>query len=348
MSFFAEGERDEKDLKDYDESDADTDALIIYTSGTTGVAKGVVTTIGNLFGVPRFYLVELFRINENDKTSHSGYINLPFYHMAGIMAFLAVTQIGQTMCFSKDYRRIAKDVETNDIDVAVVTPAVLKLWKKMLKRGKREKLGGTKFIYVAGAALDLDTVRIFLQNRIGIIQTYGMTETGGDVAMNWEMDKHPTSVGKIPPGVAVKIVDGEILVKSWANMKCYYNNPEETDKILKDGFIHTGDLGYIDDEGYLYITGRKKNLIILSGGENVSPEELEKELYKNEFIEECIVYEDDDRIAAEIYAPKADSDAIKEYIAALNKELPIYKRIYKTVIRESEFEKTALGKIKRS
>ncbi len=348
ISFFDEGERVEKELKDFNDNDADTDALIIHTSGTTGVAKGVVTSIGNLFGVPRFYLAELFRINENDKTSHSGYINLPFYHIAGIMAFLAVTQIGQTMCFSKDYRRIAKDVETNDIDVAVVPPAVLKLWEKMLRRGRREKLGGTKFIYVAGAALNLDTVKLFLQNRIGIIQTYGMTETGGDVAMNWEMDKHPDSVGKIPSGVVVKIVDGEILVKSWSNMKGYYNNSEETDKILKDGFIHTGDLGYIDDEGYLYIIGRKKNLIILSGGENVSPEELEKELYKNALIEECVVYEDDDRITAEIYAPKGTPEEIKEYIAMLNTRLPIYKRIYKTVIRESEFEKSALGKIKRS
>lgn len=348
MSFFSEGDCHEKELSDFEDGDFNKDALIIYTSGTTGLAKGVVITIGNLFGIPRFYLAELFRVSSTEERSYSGYINLPFYHIAGIMALLAVTEIGQILCFSRDYKRILKDVEVNDIDVAVVTPAVLKLWEKTLIRGKREKLGSVKFIYLAGAAVNPETAKVFLQNHIGIIETYGMTETGGDVALNWDLVNYPTSVGKIPEGVTVDIKDGEILVKTWSNMKGYYKNPEETAAILKDGFIHTGDLGYVDENGYLYITGRKKNLIILPGGENVSPEELETELYKNELIEECRVYEDDDRIAAEIYAPKVDPEEIKQFIASFNTRVPIYKRIYKTVFRDSGFQKSALGKIKRN
>lgn len=348
MSFLMEGDCNEKALCDFDESDVDKDALIIYTSGTTGLSKGVVITIGNLFFIPRFYLAELFRVNSEEDRSYSGYINLPFYHIAGIMALLAVTEIGQVLCFSKDYRRILKDIENNDIDVAVVTSAVLKLWEKTLRRGKRDKLGSVKFIYVAGAAVSPETAMVFLRNNIGIIQAYGMTETGGDVTLNWDMLEHPTSVGKIPDTVTVNVVDDEILVKSWSNMKGYYKNSEETSEILQDGFIHTGDLGYVDEKGYLYITGRKKNLIILPGGENISPEELERELSKNEFIEECRVYQDDDRIAAEIFAPTCDQEEVRQFISMLNTRLPIYKRIYKTVFRDSEFEKSAMGKIRRS
>ena len=95
------------------------------------------------------------------------------------------------------------------------------------------------------------------------------------------------------------------------------------------------------------MTGRKKNLIILSGGENVSPEEIEAKLYDNNLISECKVYEENDRIAATIFAPDSSEETIKEYVNKINSELPIYKRIYKVVLSERELEKTAIGKIKR-
>ena len=127
----------------------------------------------------------------------------------------------------------------------------------------------------------------------------------------------------------------------------YYKNDEETNKILIDGYIHTGDLGYLDDDGYLFITGRKKNLIILSGGENVSPEELENYLYKNIKVLECKAYEKGDRIHVEIFAEESDQAEIKAYVAELNKHLPLYKRIYGIDFISNEYSKTSIGKIKR-
>ena len=130
-------------------------------------------------------------------------------------------------------------------------------------------------------------------------------------------------------------------------MSGYYNNQEETKKCLKDGVIHTGDLGYIDEDGYVYITGRKKNLIILSSGENVSPEELEKMLYHCDSIVECKVYESIDKIVAGVFAPEEFHEDIREYVSDMNKKLPLYKRIHKIEFTSQEFEKTASGKIKR-
>ena len=161
------------------------------------------------------------------------------------------------------------------------------------------------------------------------------------------MLNHIAAVGRCYDDASIEIIDDEICARHWGNMLGYYNDEEETAKVLKDGLIYTGDLGYVDDEGYVFITGRKKNLIILSGGENVSPEEIERHLYKNAKVKECKVYEENDRIHAGIYCEEAYRDEIQSYVNQLNKEMPLYKRISKVVFQNEEFEKTALGKMKR-
>ncbi len=161
------------------------------------------------------------------------------------------------------------------------------------------------------------------------------------------MENHIDSIGKAIDGAEIICVDGEICVKSWSNMIGYYNNPDETKKCLKDGVIYTGHLGYIDEDGYVYLTGRKKNLIILSGGENVSPEEIESKIYENHLVKECKAFEKNDRIAIEIYANNQDEPNIREYISNLNQTQPAYKKIYFVEFRDTEFDKTASGKIKR-
>lgn len=139
-------------------------------------------------------------------------------------------------------------------------------------------------------------------------------------------------------------------------MMGYYKMLKETEETLIDGYLKTGDLGYIDEDNYLYITGRRKNLIILSNGENVSPEELENELLINRMIKEIVVSEDKDVIKVEIFPDydyldrkkiKNIEEEIKSIVDRYNLDLPTYKRINKVKIRETEFDKTTSKKIKR-
>ena len=136
----------------------------------------------------------------------------------------------------------------------------------------------------------------------------------------------------------------------------YYKMPEETAETLEDGWLKTGDLGYVDEDNFVYITGRKKNLIILANGENVSPEEIENQFSRFELIKEILVREKDTLIEAEIfpdyeYAKKKhvkDIQAkLQEMIDEYNKDVPVYKRIHSLIVRETEFDKTTAKKIKR-
>ena len=147
-----------------------------------------------------------------------------------------------------------------------------------------------------------------------------------------------------------KIVDDEIWVRGSSVMMGYYHMPEETAQTLEDGWLKTGDLGYVDEDGFVFITGRKKNLIILANGENVSPEELENRLLKNNLIKEIIVSEYPGGIQAEVfpdeeYAKKKKrirdiTAAIQEIIDDFNQGMPVFKRISRLSIRDTEFEKT--------
>ena len=158
------------------------------------------------------------------------------------------------------------------------------------------------------------------------------------------------------PGCEVKIEDGEILVKGKSRMIGYYKDEAETANALSGEWLRTGDLGYIDEDNFLFITGRKKNLIILANGENVSPEELENKYNAWLLAKELMVYSEDGKIIAEMY-PNEDvvkhkgitnvEEVFAKKTDEINADLPLYKRITKTIVRSDEFDKTASGKIKR-
>ena len=153
------------------------------------------------------------------------------------------------------------------------------------------------------------------------------------------------------PNVNIAIAeDGEILVRGDTVFSGYYKDPEATVAAFRDGWFLTGDIGYMDEEGRLYVTGRKKNLIILSNGENVSPEELEQKISLFPYVKEVLVYAENSLIVAEVYPDLSVNDLqshISADIARLNRTLPIYKNIGKIVVRTTEFSKTASMKIKR-
>ena len=159
------------------------------------------------------------------------------------------------------------------------------------------------------------------------------------------------------PNCAAKVVDEELWVKGSSVMQGYYQMPKETDETLtEDGWLRTGDLGYVDEDGFIFLTGRKKNLIITKNGENVSPEEIENKLSKHRLIQEVLVRENEGAIESEIfpdleYAQKQEIFDVKaalwEILDNYNKEAPAYKKVAKLKVRENEFEKTAARKIKR-
>ena len=183
-----------------------------------------------------------------------------------------------------------------------------------------------------------------------------MTECSPVISTNLPWENKKGSVGKLMPNCEAKVVNEEIWVRGSSVMMGYYKMPEETAETLEDGWLKTGDLGYVDEDNFVFITGRRKNLIILANGENVSPEEIENQLSREDLVKEILVREKEQVIEAEIfpdydYAKKKRikdiRDSLQKIVDEYNKEAPVYKRIHSIIVREVEFEKTTAKKIKR-
>lgn len=228
----------------------------------------------------------------------------------------------------------------------------------------RSKLGGNlKHVIAGGAPLSQTIIDEFHNWGIDIALGYGITECSPVISVSDYVDLFPNSVGKPFDGLNV-IIDnpddkgiGEICVKGPIVMKGYYNNPSETEKAMKNGMFHTGDLGYLNEDGYLFVTGRIKNLIILSNGENISPELIESKILDHTIVKEVVVYQKDRQIIAEIFPNKnyAEKNKIKNVngqieivINSVNRDLPTYARVGKIMIRDDEFLKNSSKKIIRN
>jgi long-chain acyl-CoA synthetase len=229
---------------------------------------------------------------------------------------------------------------------------------------------GKRFRFFVSGGAKLDPKIAYDLEALGftILEGYGLTETSPVISFNPLNRRKRGSVGLPLPEVEVKIMNpdkdgvGEIAVKGPNVMKGYYRNPEETNKVIKDGWLFTGDLGYIDDEGYLYITGRTKEVIVLSSGKNIYPEEIEKHYLQSALIKEICVFgiEKKPGIADSLQAvvvPSIDymrekkivnfNEAVKWQINALSAKLPPYKRIMGYEVYKAALPKTTLGKLKR-
>ena len=210
-------------------------------------------------------------------------------------------------------------------------------------------------IIAGGAPLDLKYAKGFEDIGIQVMNGYGITECSPIVSTDRNKKYLFGGAGVPIPGVKVKIFEpnedgeGEILVKGDIVMMGYYNNPEATADAFIDGWFRTGDVGRLDEHGFIIITGRKKNIIILSNGKNVYPEEIEAVILNNvEGVNEVIVFGEDDVICAEIYTETPEEkERIKKDVQALNDTLPPMKHIRRVIFRDTEFEKTTTKKIKR-
>ena len=186
-----------------------------------------------------------------------------------------------------------------------------------------------------------------------------MSECSPVITTNTVDNHKPGSIGKPLANVQLKFEDGEILVKGSSVMKGYYNMPEETAATLEDGWLHTGDKGYLDEDGYLFINGRVKNLIIMSNGENISPEEMENKLALNPLISEVIItgnktgltaniYPDEDYAQRQGWSSSDIHNELQNFIDKYNNGQPSYRHITSIVVRTEPFIRNTTGKIKRN
>ena len=363
-------------------------AAIVYTSGTTGKSKGVMLTQQNIAsntisachnaqgegcGVLALPLHHTFGMVAN--------VLVPFIFEARIYMTTSLrniqsdmVKIGATAAFCVPlmaeliYKKVWATAKEKGKDEILkkgikISNTLLKFGidvRRKLFKEVHEALGGNLELFICGGAPLSEKIAFELTSMgINVLNGYGITECSPIVSVNRNYANRLGSVGQILDCNEVKINNpnekgvGEIYVRGTNVMIGYYNDEEATKEAFDDGWFKTGDLGYVDEDGFLFVTGRIKNLIILSNGKNVSAEELEEKILDEiSYVEEVIVYDDDDKLAAEIYLdenlePEAKTK-IKKDIKNLNIKLPSYKKIAKTKIRDEAFPKTTSMKIKRN
>jgi len=335
-------------------------ATILFTSGTTGKSKGVMLSHRNL--VDNAVCL--------DMKIPAGTISmtlLPINHVYCLtMDIIKGLHIGLVICINDSIMHVQRNMKLFKPEIVLLVPLVIEsIYGKLKDAGSlipkkmvaKAAFGGNlRIICSGGAYLDPDYVDKFKEYGITILQGYGMTECSPVISTNLEWENKKGSVGKLLPNCEAKVVDEEIWVRGSSVMQGYYKMPEQTAETLEDGWLKTGDLGYVDEDDFVYITGRRKNLIILANGENVSPEELENQLSRSALVKEILVREKDKVIEAEIfpdyeYAKKKHvkdiQGKLQELVDGFNQDMPVYKRIYSLIVRETEFEKTPSKKIKR-
>lgn len=342
------------------EIDENYTASIIFTSGTTGVSKGVMLSHRNIITCAENCLEPSgIDFNENNRTV----VVLPLHHTYGMTAgVLAVLNEGTSNYINKNLCDFIKDIDEYKPNVMFLVPLFVENLFKIMGKGLL-KNNVIHYIISGGAMLDIKYLKAFEKMGILIINGYGITECAPVVSIN---NCHKIKEGSIGAPICYNKVEidtpdengeGEILVKGSNVMQGYFENAAATKEAFKDKWFRTGDYGRIDQEGNLYITGRKKNIIILSNGKNIYPEELEAEVYKIPLVKEALVYScDDDKISLEVYLDTEYISAMnieqphEKFDKALNKlnsELPFYKKIQEYNVRDTEFPKTSTKKIIR-
>ena len=360
--------------------DPEKTAAILFTSGTSGKSKGVELTNKNI-------AFEINRTCQLYKPSGNVLAILPFHHAFGLIVgiFMAVNY-EEAVYINKSPKYVKKNLQDFKPQTIFMVPMFVEffhkqIWAEIDKKGKtaatkglmastdlllktgvdvRKKTysaihkvfgGNLEYIICGGAALDPMYVKEFRSWGIEILNGYGTTECSPCTAVNRPCQHKDGSVGVLIPDTEVRVSEeGEILFKGDHVMKGYYKDEEATNAVIIDGWYHTGDLGYVDEEGFIFLTGRKKNLIILSNGENLSPEELEEDFSRDPAVKEVLVYDENGKIVAEIF-PEDDFLDNQEYFNALkekiNNKRPMFKRIAVVKLRKEEFIKNGSMKIVR-
>ena len=329
--------------------------MLMFTSGTTGRSKGVMLSERNMCASLHTYseVAENWitnRLPAGQKLPLSHMTLLPLFHMACFVCVVSYPPAGWALNLCSDIRDFYRDLGLMHSDIMASAPMLVETIYNDMKRGRVSRLNGLWDLCCSSAALDPKMLLELAQNGFVVNQCYGMTETFGDGILNFtQVEKHMSAVGKPDDHVQYKLDEtGEICIKGDCVMLGYYKDPEATAEVIDaDGWFHTGDLARMDEEGFYYITGRKKNLIILASGENVSPEELEKKLALCPAITECIVKEKGQKICAVICCPEDKQEEVRAFVTEVNRSLPMYKRISAVEFTAEPLPRNALGKLLR-
>lgn len=279
---------------------------------------------------------------------------LPLSHVFGaIRGLLTCIYTGALVYACEDMSNIVFDIPKMKPTILTLVPGLAEMVLSVARIKGKEFLEGIDTMICGGAYVQPKLIRMAENLGITLFAGYGLTEAANIVTGNVDTDKVPDSVGKVYPGTKVRISDGEIQVKGDVVMKGYYNDPERTAEVFTaDGWLKTGDIGEIDDEGYLHILGLRKNLIILPNGENISPDELERFFKQIDGVADCIVKEDALRgrplMAVvinpdkEYYAGRDEKETeadLKAKVKAANELLPTYKAVTKTIVSYEKLDR---------
>jgi len=339
-------------LKDLHKGEPDDTILMLLSSGTSGRSKIVEITNENLSAYPNEVFEQLRPARESGELHHyENLIVLPLFHIGGVIPIVGELARGNSLLIS-NARQFLQDLGTRKFEKLIVAPAMM---KRILERAEKnakvaQTLQTVREVLCLGAAMSPVLIQALHDRDILPRTYYGLTETTGTVT--YRGPYRDGACCTVADFCEIKIEDEEICVRGKNVMKGYYKNPEATAEAIRDGWFHTGDLGRIDEDGYLYVTGRRKNIIVLSNGENVSPEVLEDKLYACPLIDECVVCADGEEIAANIFsvaaaADEAKAEEIRAFVKQLNRTLPRVEQIQKLNLSAEELPKNSTGKLLR-
>jgi len=326
-------------------------SMLVFTSGTTSVPRGAELTIA---GMETFcaWAIEVLPMKRGDRSL----MLLPLHHIFGVCTTYLLLSQGVALGICPDFRRIYDAFERFRVNYAFLVPALAEILAAKIEQhgaSAEEALGQSiDWVLVGGAALPRRTYEHLLALGVKTITGYGLTETTAAYSITPVAgDPHVGAQGAASraPGVETRVSDeGELLIKGPCVMKGYYGAPEQTAKAIDaDGWYHTGDLGRIDQDGFVWIDGRASRTIILSSGKKIAPEELEEKILSLPGVLEVVVSGEGltREIKAEIYASTPE-ESVRKAVSSLNLLLPVYKRIGTVVVRKEPFPRTSSGKIK--
>ena len=334
-----------------------TDALctILFTGGTTGKSKGaklshravMAGTKNGCYGIRTIFGERYMLV-------------LPLTHVFGLIrTLLTCLYTGSTLFICRNNKDMFRDAAVFKPTIMILVPALAEMALGLSKQFGRNMLGsGLKTIICGAAPVPPYLVREYHDMGIALLPGYGLTESANLVSGNPEALRKPESVGLIYDGMDYQLVNGELWLKGVNMMDGYVGGENET--AYEDGWFKTGDLARVDEDGYLYITGRTKEIIVLQSGENVSPAELEVKFYGIDAVQDCVVYDRTENgaqiLVLEVLPRMSTVKAqgitdpaahIREEVAKINQTLPPFERVQKVILRDTDFPRTPAMKIDR-